>query len=420
MEYIRIKGGIPLRGEAGIQSSKNAALPILAAALLAKGTTVLEKCPRITDVYHMTAIMEELGCRIWWEEENLCIDTSQLNRFDICCPSARCMRSSCLFLGSLLGRLGQARLPYPGGCVIGKRPIDIHMEGLKSMGVVFTEQEEKINASVSRLEGCRIQLSYPSVGATENLLLAAVLAEGTTQIKGGAKEPEVEELSRFLNQMGARIRWKDGETLVIKGVKSLSPVTYQIVPDRIVAGTYLLAAVATRGKITLHNVPWGHLGALEVQLMKMGGRIRVLDHDVIFDASEAVHGLKEVRTLPYPGFPTDLQSQLAAALTLADSPSQIEETVFESRFAAMEELTKMQARIKIKERKIQIQPAAFLKGTDVHAGDLRGGAALVVAGLAAQGVTKVTGCEFLERGYSDIVKDIQSLGGRIEKVNQQP
>lgn len=417
MEYIRIKGGRPLKGETKVQSSKNAALPIMAGAILAKGTTVLEKCPRITDVVHMIEIMENLGCKVWWEDENLCIDTTQLNETDICCQAAGRMRSSCLFLGCLIGRTKKAVLPYPGGCVIGKRPIDLHVYGLQCLGVVFEETKEKITARAKKLEGAVISLPYPSVGATENIILAAVLADGVTQIKGCAKEPEVLELCCFLNKMGAKIEWESSDSLFIKGVKTLQPVQYQIMADRIVAGTYLLAAAATRGSIVLRNTPWNYLGALETQLLKMGGKVRVFGRDVIFDGTKAVHGLDYVKTLPYPEFPTDLQPQLAAALVLADTPSIIEETVFESRFAAMGELNRMQAKIWIEDKRIHIHPVGNLKGTKVHAGDLRGGAALVAAGLAAEGITEVTGCEFLERGYVDIVKDFTALGGELKKMN---
>ncbi len=416
MEYIRINGGNSLQGEVSVQSSKNAVLPIMAAVLLADGITILKKCPAISDVYHMIEILEEIGCRVWWEEDTLFVDTIMMDSFDVGCSKAGCMRSSCLFLGSLLGRFHRAAVCYPGGCVIGKRPIDIHINGLQKLGAEFDGNERQIVAKADALIGNRIHLSYPSVGATENLMMAAVLAQGVTKIYGCAKEPEVVELSCFLKQMGAHIRWANPDTIVVEGVQKLHPIEYTIMPDRIVAGTYLLGAVATRSNIILRDVPWQQLKALECELMKMGARIKVNGSITQFDATGAVHGLNYIKTLPYPEFPTDLQPQLAAALTIADCPGIIEETVFESRFATMEELNKMKADITIDGRTISIQPVKGLYGTKVRASDLRGGAALVIAGLAAEGITEVTGCEFIERGYIDIIKDFAQLGADIRKV----
>lgn len=416
MEYIRIDGGHPLDGELQIQCSKNAALPMMAAALLAKGTTVLFDCPQITDVFHMMEIIEELGGCVYWEGKNLCINTAEIYSSSICAAVAGRMRASVIFLGSLLGRFKEARIPYPGGCVIGKRPIDLHLRGLEQLGVRFKEEKDALTAQTVKLQGAEITLNYPSVGATENLMLAAVLAEGTTTIKGCAREPEVVELSRMLKQMGAVISWKEEAVLSITGVKELAPVEYPVSRDRIVAGTYMIAAAATRGKAVLHGVPWQELGALEVVLLKMGARMRVCDNVTWIDGTRAIHGVSHIKTMPYPGFATDLQSQLAAALTLAEEESVIQETVFESRFAVAKELRKLHADISVQEREVILHPVKQLDGTSVEAKDLRGGAALVIAGLMAQGQTCVHGYEFLTRGYTDIVKDIRMLGGRIEKV----
>lgn len=419
MEYIQIDGGKPLDGELSVQKSKNAVLPMLAAVVLAEGTHVFQECPRITDVIHMTQILEKLGCSIHWEADCLVVDNPGLHQYDISSDEAGSMRSSCLFLGGLLGRYKKVILPYPGGCVIGKRPIDYHMQGLEQMGVVFREQEGKIEASAKQLEGCMIQLPFPSVGATENLMLAAVLAKGQTWIKGCAREPEIAAFGRMLHQMGAKIQWAAPDELIIQGVEKLHAAEYQIPGDRIVAGTYLIAAAATRGRAVLKDAPWEHLGALEIQLIKMGGRFRVLGDTVIFDGVNAVQGIEEVKTAPYPGFPTDLQSQLTAALTTAEEPSMIEETVFESRFAAALELRKLGAEIELKEHCIYINPVRSLQAGQVTAKDLRGGAALVIAGLMAPGITRIDGCHFLERGYVDIVEDIRSLNGCMKKLEEK-
>lgn len=419
MEIIQITGQTPLYGELTVQSSKNAVLPMIAAALLAKGTTVIKKCPRITDVFHMTEIMEELGCRIRWENDTLCIDTSDSKTCRIRALSAGSMRSSVIFLGSLLGRMKEADIPYPGGCVIGKRPIDMHLAGLKKMGVVFEEGEQNLHAKAENLCGCKISLPYPSVGATQNLMLAAVLAEGTTSINGCSREPEVTQLVVFLNQMGADIVWKRPDCLVVHGVKELHAITCQAAADRIVAGTYLAAAAATRGKVVLRGAPVGQLDAVYRVLLKTGGKLRITDDTILFDGSQAVKGIEWIKTTPYPGFPTDLQSQLAAILSISDRKSHIEETVFESRFAAVEELNKMQADIKVNGRVIEICPVKKLYGARVHARDLRGGAALVIAGLAAEGDTVITGYEFLARGYADIAGDLAALGGKIQKIEVQ-
>lgn len=413
---ILIDGGIALEGEADIQSSKNAALPMLAGALLARGTTALVHCPRISDVYHMIELMEELGCRIWWESDTLYVNTEQLVSCEITKGAASKMRSSVTFLGSLIGRCAEAEIPYPGGCVIGRRPIDLHIKGLECLGVHFELDQDGIHAQAHGLHGAEIALSYPSVGATENLMLAAALADGVTHITGCALEPEVVELGHFLNAMGARIRWEKDNTVVIEGTDVLNPVEYEVPRDRIVAGTYLLAVAATRGNATLHGVPWEQLGALNEVLVRMGAVLEQSGDVVNIRAEHAGHAAGAVRTGPYPGFPTDLQPQLVTALTVADGRSGIIETVFESRFAVLQELRKMNAGVRLEDGAILIDGGSRLRGAHVQAGDLRGGAALVTAGLMAEGTTRIDGCEYLERGYADIVADMARLGGRIRKV----
>lgn len=416
MELIEIEGGKPLNGEVLVQGSKNAVLPILAACLLASGIAVIRKCPHISDVRHMIEIIRQLGCGVWWEKNDLFIDTTLCNTWKIQCEEAKTMRSSVTFLGSLLGRFQKVEVPYPGGCVIGKRPVDYHIQGLQKLNVVFEESDKTLIARTEGLKGDTITLPYPSVGATQNLMLAAVLAEGTTRIYGCASEPEVMELSNYLVNMGANIRWIADNAVLIEGVKKLHSIEYTVMPDRIVAGTYLAAAVATRGKIMLRNTPWKHLEVLLKLLIRLGVRYRIIENDLLLDASGASKGIDYVKTMPYPGFPTDLQPQLAAVLAVSDSGGVIEETVFESRFAVMEQLNCMGADIEIQDKKILVHPVSKLYGAQVKAVDLRGGAALVVAGLAAEGRTVISGIQFLERGYEDIVRDCSMLGAQMYRI----
>lgn len=413
---ILIDGGIPLRGETDIQGSKNAALPILAGTLLAEGTTALVHCPQISDVYHMTEIMEELGCRTWWKGNTLYVDSTHIISCEITKESAAKMRSSITFLGSLAGRCEEARIPYPGGCVIGKRPIDLHIQGMQKLGVEFELTQEGICAKAANLHAGNIELEYPSVGATQNLMLAAVLADGVTCIRGCAREPEVVELGKFLNSMGAHITWQTEHVLIIEGVKELHPVCYEVPGDRIVAGTYMLAAVATRGNITLRGVPVEQLASLNDILFRMGAAVKQCGDIVTVEADRASGAAGLVTTGPYPSFPTDLQPQLVAALVGADGSSRIRETVFESRFAILGELQKMNAAVSLEDDIINIEGNSVLEGRTVHAADLRAGAALVIAGLMAQGTTRIEGCRYLERGYEDIAGDIRNLGGNVQQI----
>lgn len=416
MDCIEVLGGNPLRGEVKIQSSKNATLPIIAASILAKGVTVLHNCPMITDVLYMAGLLEEIGCKITWEGHTLSIDTTSVICNRIGEENAKKMRSSVILLGSMIARCHEVRLPYPGGCVIGKRPIDMHWSALEKLGVKFEEKEDCFVGKAKELNGAEIRFAFPSVGATENSILAAVTAKGTTRLKGAAREPEISELCNFLKHMGAKIKWDQPDELVIVGVKKLTPTEFELPPDRIVAGTYLLAAAGTRGKVTLHNMPANQLMALEKVLSQMGAVFEKKEDTIVFDGSKAVHGVARIRTEPYPYFPTDLQSQAAAVLTVADSISILEETVFEARFKSAEQLLKMGADIRFKKNIATIHPMKSLYGCEVEAQELRGGAALVIAGLMAEGKTTVKQCRYLTRGYEDICKDLRELGAKIKTV----
>lgn len=413
---IEIYGGHPLDGEVVIQGSKNAALPILAGVVLHRGTTVLHNCPRISDVMHMIKILEEMGCSVSQSGDTLCIDAKGLNK--PCVPEelGEKMRCSVIFLGALLGREGRAEIPYPGGCTIGERPIDMHVDALHQMRAEIQEGCGCLAGKSSRLCGSRISLRFPSVGATENVILAAVLAEGTTEIRGGAREPEIIELCRFLNGMGAKIRGAGTERIRIDGVRELSDSEFVLMPDRIVTGTYLMAAIASRGRCMLREAPQEQMENVISAAERMGARIERMPEGMRVDARAAVKALPMLRTAPHPGFPTDLQSQVMAALCLADGESRIQESVFEARFRTAGELAKMGADISICGQEARIQGTVRLHGETVAAPELRGGAALVIAGAAAEGRTRIEGCHYIQRGYEDICRDMRALGADIRMI----
>lgn len=416
MACIEIYGGHPLDGEVVIQGSKNAALPILAGVVLHRGTTVLHNCPKISDVMHMIKILEEMGCSVSQSGNTLCINAKGLNKPRVPEELGEKMRCSVIFLGALLGRAGRAEIPYPGGCTIGERPIDMHVEALHQMRAEIREGCGCLSGKSSRLCGSRISLRFPSVGATENIILAAVLAEGTTEIRGGAREPEILELCRFLNGMGAKIRGAGTERIRIDGVRELSDSEFVLMPDRIVTGTYLMAAIASRGRCMLREAPQEQMENVIAVAERMGARIERMPEGIRVDGRAAVKAVPILRTAPHPGFPTDLQSQVMAALCLADGESRIQESVFEARFRTAGELAKMGADISIHGQEARIQGVSRLHGAAVAAPELRGGAALVIAGAAAEGRTRIEGCHYIQRGYEDICRDMRALGADIQMI----
>lgn len=424
MAQIVTWGKVPLNGEVTIQGSKNAALPLMAASVLHRGRTVLHNCPDILDVEYMSEILREIGCTVSREGSTLAINAADIHTCCVSAKNATKLRASVLLMGSLLGRCGSAKLPFPGGCPIGSRPIDLHLNAFREMGAKPEESagtlslraESRDKAGSLRLSGCRIRLPFPSVGATENILLGAVLARGTTVAKGCAREPEIAELCRFLREKGAVIADDGDGTLEITGVEELRDSEYTLMPDRIVAGTYLLAAAGTRGRVKMKQDSVRHLDALFDVLERTGASISLEDGMVCMDAGNARRPAAQVATGPYPGFPTDLQSQLMVFLSGADGVSCIEENLFESRFLIAGELTKMGADIAIDGNRARINGAAGLHGTQVQARELRGGAALVAAGLMAQGKTLIGGEHFIRRGYEDICRDLAQLGARIERI----
>lgn len=412
MSGIRITGGIPLYGEVRIQGSKNAALPMMAAALLNKGTTVLHGCPRISDVFLMETILNRIGAETYWTGNTLEIHGHRVLDPKADAKAGGQMRSSVVLLGSLLGRCKEAAVPYPGGCVIGQRPIDLHIHALEQLGAVFSEEKGMLCARTPGLRGCTIQFQKKSVGATQNAILAAVCAEGKTVLKGCSVEPEVIWLCRFLKKAGAVIEGIGTETLHILGVDGLHDAEFQIPADRIAAGTYVCASAITRGDGILLEPPIEEMGALLRAYEKIGGQYRYKSGKLFLHSFHAEHPVKRLQTQVYPGFPTDLQSIFMAVLTAAEGESCIVETIFEDRFKVVSQLRKMGADIEIRGSEARIT-GGNLYGTTVEASELRGGAALVVAGLAAQGETYIKNRMYIERGYEDICRDLSEMGARI-------
>lgn len=413
MSVIRMQGLRRLGGEVELQGSKNAVLPVMAASLLHKGTVQIKNVPEIQDVFCMLEILRLLGCVCEFRDHVVTIQgehalPSQIP--DACCKQ---MRSSIMLLGPMLGRFGEAGVSHPGGCSIGKRPVDLHLAAMESLGASVQVEGERILAQAPRLEGSGIRLSFPSVGATENALMAAAGARGVTWIHGAAMEPEIQVLCEFLKALGAEIQGAGTGTLGIRGRKeSRGLVEFAVPGDRIVAGTYLGAVLGAGGEVTIRSVPTGQLGQVITLARAAGGQI-LAEGDCLHVRQEQGARPFSLCTGPYPRFPTDLQSVMLAVAAVADGSSQIRETVFEERFATAKELQKMGAHIIIKDNTAYVTGRACLTGCPVQAGDLRGGAALVVAGLAAQGETCISGYPYIQRGYEDICRDLAALGARI-------
>lgn len=413
MDSIHIYGGNFLRGETRIQGSKNAVLPILAASLLIKGSCVIKNCPRIADVYLMQNLLQELGCFVSWAGSTITVNALHVNDNRMSGESVTRMRSSVMLLGAMLGRIGEVTMAYPGGCVIGSRPIDIHLSALRKMGVEITEQDQLFTAKVKELRGADLELPFPSVGATENVILAAVTAKGTTVLKNAAKEPEIEALCEFLMGAGADMEGIGSGNLIIRGVEELHEVKYFVPADRIVAGTYLAAALAAGGSVFLEAAPAKQLETLIAVAEGMGGCVTVNEEGIGVDVIRKLKAYPYLKTEVHPGFPTDLQSPLMAALSVAQGQSIIEESIFENRFRIVDDLLRMGAAIEVVKNKAYINGVETLTGMEVEAEELRGGAALVVAGLAAEGKTIVRNRHFIERGYENICKDLRNLGADI-------
>ena len=409
--YI-IEGGHKLEGTVKISGSKNSALPIIAATILNAGKTVLYNVPNIQDTQMMYKILETLGAKIEKKNGKIKIDTSKIEKFEIPPELMHKMRSSVILAGALIGRYQKATFSYPGGCDIGSRPIDLHLKSFEKLGIQVNQNHGNIECNAEKIKGEKIDLDFPSVGATENAILASVLAEGTTIITNAAREPEIIDLQNFLNKMGAKIVGAGTDEIQIEGVKKLKDISYNIMPDRIETGSFLCFAAATKGNIILENVNATHITPIISKLEEAECKIETSKNKIKIIAPKKLKAI-DIKTMPYPGFPTDMQSVFASMLTIAKGTSIIVENIFENRYKYTQELNKMGAKITVEGKSAIIRGTRKLYGADVKATDLRGGAALVLAGLIAKGKTQVEDIEYILRGYEKLEYKLQNLGANI-------
>ena len=413
LKYI-IKGGNKLEGEVKISGSKNASLPIIAATILNSGKSTLYNVPNIHDTQMMFEILKKLGGKIEKKNNKIIIDTSNINKFEIPDDLMRQMRSSVILVGGLLGKHRKATFSYPGGCDIGARPIDLHLKNFEKLGINITKNYGNISCKCDKIMGEKIDLDFPSVGATENLMLASVLGEGITIITNAAREPEIIDLQNFLNKMGAKIIGAGTSQIEIEGVKSLKDISYNIMPDRIEAGTFLCATAITSGKAKLTNLNPEYIIPVITKLEEAGCKIKTDKDSIEIVAPKRLKAIN-IKTMPYPGFPTDLQSLISTTLTIARGTSVIIENIFENRYKYMQELNRMGAKTSVEGKTAIIKGVRKLYGAKVKATDLRGGASMVIAGLAAKGITTVENIEYILRGYENFEKKLNALNANIRK-----
>ncbi len=419
MEKLIVKGPTPLKGEVTISGAKNAAVAILPATLLIDGSCTIENLPNISDIKISCEILEKLGAKITWNNPNsITIDTSNLTTTRAPLDLTSKFRASYYIIGAMLSRKGEIEVGMPGGCKLGARPIDQHAKAFESLGAKVDIGQGKIVATTDGLVGNSIYLDIVSVGATINAILASVLAEGTTTIENVAKEPHIVDVANFLNTMGADIHGAGTDIIKINGVKELHGGTYSIVPDQIEAGTFMLAAVATRGDITIKNCITKHLDVLSAKIEEMGAHVEEISGDTLRVWCNKRPKCVNIKTLPYPGFPTDLQSQMGIVLATADGTSTVTESIWESRFQYTAELNKMGAKINAQGNVAFFEGVPELYGRPVSASDLRAGAALIIAGIAANGVTEVSNIEYIDRGYENIEDKFRALGADIKRVTE--
>ena len=416
MDKFIINGGERLCGSVRAHSAKNSVLPLLAATVLTDETVTLRHIPSINDVENMLRILTEVGCTVKRHKDTASIDSSNAASHEIPARLTKELRSSVFMLGSVLTRFHRAKISYPGGCDIGLRPIDLHLTGLQRLGVRIVEENGYIHCEAERLRGAEVLLDFPSVGATENIMLAAVKAEGITVIRNAAKEPEIVDLQRFLNGMGAKVRGAGGGTVVIEGVKRLHGVDYTPIGDRIEAGTYLIAAATCGGEIEVEGVSAENIAALLHKLRENGCKIHTKNDKILLRSDERLKAVSLVETMPFPGFPTDMQAQYTALCATARGSTLVVENLFETRYRYVAELKRMGADITVRERRALIRGVEGLHGASVTAGDLRGGAALVVAALKAEGQSSVAELSHVDRGYADMEGKLRALGARIKRV----
>jgi len=416
LHRFMIIGGNPLKGTIRVSGSKNAALPILAASLLVDDECCIRGVPRLRDVEVMKDVLTYLGADVSWEKNDIRVDARNLQGYEVSEELMRKMRASNLVLGSLMGRFGQAKISYPGGCNIGSRPMNLHLKGLRAMGVEINEKFGYITARAKELSGAEIHLDLPSVGATENIMMAAVLAKGTTVIRNAAKEPEIVDLQNFFNRMGAKIKGAGTDSIKIEGVKRLYGNEHTIIPDRIEAGTHIIAGAITQGDLTVTNIIPEHVEPLTAKLKDAGISLEIGDDWVRVIAGGRPKAV-DVKTLPYPGFPTDMQPQIMALLTLAEGTSVITETVFENRFKHVMELRRMGADIRVEGQTAIVKGVPRLSGACVEVSDLRAGAALVLAAMAAENGSVLELVEHIDRGYERLENKYNAVGARIIRVH---
>ena len=412
MSKFIIQGGKRLEGEVKISGSKNAALPIIAATVLIQGKTTLYNVPNIQDVQTMFEIIKDIGGKVTKKNNKIIIDTSKIHIYEIPENLMRKMRPSVILAGAIIGKYHKANFSYPGGCEIGSRPIDLHLKGFEKLGISIKEEYGEIICSTEKIIGTQINLDFPSVGATENIILASCLAEGNTILTNAAKEPEIEDLAKFLNKAGAKIKGVGTDRIEITGVKKLAEISYNIMPDRIEAGTYLVAGAITGGTVKITNANPKHIEPVLNKLEEANCILDIGKNYVEIKAPKRVKAV-DIKTMPYPGFPTDMQSIFGTLLSTAKGTSIITENIFESRYKYVQELNRMGAKIKVEGRTAIIKGTKRIQGANVVALDLRGGASLVLEGLAAKGITQIENAHYILRGYENIEEKFKKLGAKI-------
>lgn len=415
MEKIIVVGGNKLSGEVNISSAKNSVLPIIVASILCPEKVTIEKAPLLEDVLVLCDLLKELNCEVNFSNDNLIINTEKFLPVNSNSDLIKKMRASFLIMGPILSRFGYCELSFPGGCNIGSRPIDLHLKGFKALGARIRNEYGVIVAEANRLRGNRIYLDFPSVGATENIMMAAVFAEGTTIIENAAEEPEIWDLANFLNKMGANIKGAGTGTIFIHGVNNLKGISYKPIYDRIEAGTFMVAAAITNSCITINGVNEAHVRPLIEKLKECGVKFNKKGENIVVDGRGTKKPI-DIKTMPYPGFPTDMQPQMMSLLSVIKGSSIVTETVFENRFMHVSELIRMGANLKVDGRSVFIEGVNNLTGCEVRATDLRAGAAMILAGLVADGKTEIRDIYHIDRGYVDIEKKFSSLGAKVYRT----
>lgn len=419
MELFKVSGGKRLGGEITLHGAKNSALPILAATILVKGESVIHNCPDLSDVRETLKILEDLGCSVKYSDGTACVDAVNINKSTISEQTMRSMRSSILFLSALISRTGNASIFYPGGCEIGTRPVDLHFSALKALGASIAVNGSSINCKANRITGAKIILPFPSVGATENIIIASAISKGRTTIINPAREPEISDLADYLNHCGARIYGAGETTIEIDGVESLYPCSHTIIPDRILASTYMSACAITGSAIQINNIRPTHLSPIFPVFNEMGCKLYLNGNALIIEAPKRLKRVRTIKTMPFPGFPTDSQSPVISALSVSRGTSVLQENIFENRFRYISELNRFGADIEVDGKLAVINGVRELHPANVNATDLRGGAAMVVAALSADGDSTINYIHHIDRGYECLENSLTSIGADIKRINYE-